>query len=443
MLLLFGYQLSPMTSFLLVFLLLAQLPAGLQAQTGVVTGVVRTDSGIPLEGVRIAVTPVSESAVDSGVLESQGLTDSAGRYRLENISPGRYRILVGRNSFSTYHPGVAELDRATIIQVVARSTIEVLDMVYRGKNVRGRVVDLATGNGRRIDSLVLCCDYSQPVLMANANTVGIASTFAATISADGSFVFPALTSGNYLLSTADPNVIPVSWTLVVGENDVTGLRLGVSEGVEVQGTVLDQAGKPVTAFVRLRYKAANPVVNTIGPPTNVSAIRPILFPRGSSLASVRERLLKAAREHSQTLGPDGRLAFKRVYPGVYVVEISKDGVSLVEREIQVGGSGLTNVSLQVPAIQVSGRVIGPTGSPLPKLNYIRLARSGADSDIFYGRPDGEGNFSMVLVPGKYRVFTERLGPSVQSVSDGSRDVTNTEFTLEGGLNQQIVVTLQP
>jgi hypothetical protein len=316
-------------------------------------------------------------------------------------------------------------------------------MVYRGKNVRGRVVDLATGNGRRIDSLVLCCDYSQPVLMANANTVGVASTFAATISPDGSFVFPALTPGNYLLSTADPNVIPVSWTLVVGENDVTGLQLGVSEGVEVQGTVLDQSGKPVTAFVRLRYKPANPVFNAIGPPTNVSASRPILFPRGSSLASVRDRLLKAAREHSQTLGSDGRLAFKRVYPGAYVLEISKDGVSLVEREIQVGAAELTNVSLQVPLIQVSGRVIGPAGSPLPKLNYIRLARSGADSDIFYGRPDSEGHFSMVLVPGTYRVFTERLGPSVQSVSDGSRDVTNTEFTLEGGLDQQIVVTLEP
>jgi hypothetical protein len=92
---------------------------------------------------------------------------------------------------------------------------------------------------------------------------------------------------------------------------------------------------------------------------------------------------------------------------------------------------------------VTGRVIAPSGGPLPKLNYIRLVRSGTDTHIFYGFPDREGHFSFLLVPGEYRVFTERLGPSVQSVSDGSRDITNTEFTFEGGRNQQIVVTLEP
>ena len=79
---------------------------------------------------------------------------------------------------------------------------------------------------------------------------------------------------------------------------------------------------------------------------------------------------------------------------------------------------------------------------MPKLSYIRLVRSGPGT-VFYGFPDTEGHFSFVLVSGEYRVFTERLGPSVQSVSDGSQDITNTEFTVESGRNQQIVVTLKP
>jgi hypothetical protein len=79
---------------------------------------------------------------------------------------------------------------------------------------------------------------------------------------------------------------------------------------------------------------------------------------------------------------------------------------------------------------------------LPKLNYIRLVRTGSDADVFYGFPDSEGRFSLALLPGRYRVFTERLGPSVKSVSDGSRDITDTDVTFEGG-NQQIVVTLEP
>jgi hypothetical protein len=242
----------------------------------------------------------------------------------------------------------------------------------------------------------------------------------------------------------DPNVTPVSWALVVGENHVSGLQLEVSEGVEVQGTVLDQSGQPVTAVVRLRPKPTNSAFNTISSPTNTSASGPLLVRRAKlSLDGLRDWLMESTKVHETSLGPDGRFAFHRVYPGAYVLEVNTAGVNLLEREIQVGIAGLTNVSLQVSAIHVTGRVIAPGGSPLPKLNYIRLVRSGTDTKVFYGFPDTEGHFSFLLASGEYRVFTERLGPSVQSVSDGSRDITNAEFTVEGGRNQQIVVTLEP
>ena len=418
-------------SLLLFLLLLLQVPAGLQGQTGVVTGVLRTDTGLPLEGVRVAVTPANPALADS-VLESLGLTDSTGRYRLENVSPGRYNILVGRGAASTYHPGVVALDRATTIQVLAASTIEVPDMVYGGKHVSGRVVDLATGNARRILSLVLCCDYPLP---------------AATVADDGSFVFPSVPPGNYSLTASDPAVIQVSWPVAVSENHITGLQLDVSEGVEVQGTVLDQSGQPVKVFVGLRPSATNAAFNT----TDVSK-GPANVGRGlfrfskedyASLERLRDRLFKSAQIQSGPVGPDGRFAFQKVYPGAYTLEVSTTGVNLLQRDIQVGSTGLTNLSLQVPAIQVTGRVVAPSSGPLPKLNYIRLVRSGAAAEVFYGFPDAQGHFVFLLVPGEYRVFTDRLGPSVQSVSDGSRDITNTEFRFEGGGTPQIIVTLAP
>src|SRR6188474_2774591 len=113
-----------MTSFLLLLSLFAQAPAGLQAQTGIVTGVIRTEEGLPLEGIRVAVTPANQPIADS-LLESLGPTDSMGRYRLENVSPGRYNILIGRGNLLRYHPGVVEVARATTIQVVAGSTTAV------------------------------------------------------------------------------------------------------------------------------------------------------------------------------------------------------------------------------------------------------------------------------------------------------------------------------
>lgn len=414
----------------MLLLLLVQVPAGLQGQTGVVTGVLRTDTGLPLEGVRVAVTPANSAIADS-VLESLGLTDSTGRYRLENVSPGRYNILIGRGALSTYHPGVIELDRATSIQVLAGSTIEVPDMVYGGKHVSGRVVDSATGKARRIQNLVLCCDYSRPV---------------AAVTEDGSFVFPSVPSGTYTLTTADPNVIQVSWAVTVGENHITGLQLDVSEGVEVAGAVLDQTGQPANALVVLRPRPANSAFDTTRLAQNISleARASFRFPREdySSLDLLRDRLFKSALVHSNSVGPDGRFSFKKVYPGAYVLEVSTSGVALLEREVQVGSAGLTNVSLQVATIRVTGRVVASSDGPLPKLNYIRLVRSGPDAQVFYGFPDTQGHFAFSLPPGEYRVFTERLGPSVQSVSNGSWDITDREFRFEGGSNQ-IVVTLEP
>ena len=81
-------------------------------------------------------------------------------------------------------------------------------------SVSGRVVDLATGNGRRIEALVLCCDRSMAYLFANP--AGAVRTFSATLSDDGSFEFPSIPPGTYSLSAADPKIVYASWALAVG-----------------------------------------------------------------------------------------------------------------------------------------------------------------------------------------------------------------------------------
>jgi hypothetical protein len=303
-------------------------------------------------------------------------------------------------------------------------------------------VDLATGNGRHVEELVLCCDRSLPFLFANP--AGAVRSFSATVSDDGSFEFASIPPGNYALSAADPGIVYASWAVAVGESQVTGLKLDVTEGVAVQGTILDQSGAPLAAVVRLRPNSLKSASSTIGPPTNTSGHGALLIPKaGRSLNGLQDRVSNAAMEITESLGPDGRFGFQKVYPGAYVLEVSTKGVTLLEREIQVATTGQTTIALQIPVIHMTGRVIASSGAPLPKLNYIRLVRSGPGSDVFYGFPDAEGNFSLLLVPGEYRVFTERLGPSVKSVSEGARDITNTEFTFAGARDSQMVVTLEP
>jgi len=315
---------------------------------------------------------------------------------------------------------------------------------------------------------VLCCDYFKQVQYSERGLKqGI--PFWPTMSDDGSFVFPSIPSGNYALSVLDRNSIPVSRALAVGPNGVTGLQLDLIEGVEVQGTILDQIGKPVPADIRLVPRAAikqtNSEINT-GPPMYTGdrprvfesgslpgsrfVLRGILIPRAHpSLDSVQNLIVEVAtmqehsllQDHSLTPEADGRFAFHNVFPGTYLIEVNAGGVALPGKEIQVGLTGVANLSFQVPVVQVAGRIISPGGGQLPKLNYIRLTRRGSDADVFYGFPDKAGNFSIVLAPGQYRVYTDGLGHSVQSISDGSRDITNTEVTIEVGRTPQIVVTL--
>src|SRR5688572_3472094 len=128
-----------MNGLLLSLLLLFQTPAVPQLRTGTVTGIVRTDKGVPLESVRVAVMPAGAGA--DTVLESIGQTDKDGRYRLENITPGNYHVMFGRAPGATYHPGVPGPEGATMIAVTGGSPITVPDLVLIRKRVTGRVID--------------------------------------------------------------------------------------------------------------------------------------------------------------------------------------------------------------------------------------------------------------------------------------------------------------
>jgi len=463
-------------------------PVGRQTQANVqpsvVTGILRTNTGVPMVGILMSVAPVKQPFAFSAL--PMGLTDNTGRYRLDGIAPGRYHILIGWNGPRFFYPGVADIDKATAIEVLSNAIIEIPDIVVSGGTVTGSLVGITTAD--RIQNLWLCCDYFRPITGSRAQgifTARFGTPFTAKLSADGSFVFPFVPPGNYFLAAIGPgpgssDSIKMTWALGVTAGGATGLQLDMAAGSGVEGTVRDQRGNPVPADVRLRPKSVNSAFNTIGPPMDtggsvfvrnnddgtfsfatgtgglfipqIAASRdgvPMSDPQDPSqrvdpsLQGIQQTLQEKARVRSATTGPDGRFAFERVPPGPYALEVNAGGVTLLGREIQVGIAEMEKVSLEVPAIQLTGRVVAPGGDSLPKLNYIRLVRSGSDSNIFYVFPDTEGHFSLMLLSGQYRIFTERLGPSVQSVLDGGRDITDTEITLEAGRNSQIVVTLAP
>ena len=128
-----------MIAFLLSIILYAQVIPPLVTDTGTVTGVLKTASGEPAAGIRVTAMTIPENPADAAAAASYaGLTetDENGRYRLENVAPGRYYIAAGRVSLPTYFPGTLEILKGTTVSVAAKAVVSNINFVVDLASVR-------------------------------------------------------------------------------------------------------------------------------------------------------------------------------------------------------------------------------------------------------------------------------------------------------------------
>jgi hypothetical protein len=440
-----------MPGVLFLLALLIQNPPPLPQRTGIVTGVLRTSTGTPIEGVRVALTP-AEGAIADDLLENIELTDKDGRYRLENVSPGRYHVVIGRGFGTQYHPGVPERAGATVVSVISGTPVALADVIFARMRVTGRVIDWATGAGRHVQTLRICCDYS---LIGTSSTAMRATTagapFTAAVKDDGTFVFEAVPRGKFILQAADPGIIAMGQSLVVADADIDDLQVRVSSGVEVRGDVFDRLGAPVPgAAVRLTSHPSS-LAFGIAPNTlvSVSESSVVVFtvsgnPRTLSVDELQAALRRSVKQEFVYVDSGGRFTLDKLLPGRYVLEANVPGRNLIEREIEVLPSGVTNLRVDVPFTRITGRIVPGGGDPLPKIDgSIRILPSGPGSQFLYLFPDAEGWFFPLLAPGEYRVFTENLGRPVRTVADGARDLRQENLVFDGVRVPEIVITLEP
>ncbi len=204
-------------------LLLFQIPLA-PAQSGVAAGIVRDAAGAPAAGVRVAAMAQTSSPEGNGegALVSLTETDSAGRYRLENIPPGRYYIQAGLLDFPTYYPGGTSKNDATNIQITPGAVIERLDFTLVrpvGVRVSGRVPLYTPEIG-----VVALIGGPGPLRLREVS-----------VEPDGTFEFPKVMPGNYTLQALPSNSIPIL-PIVVADKDIdVGTPAG--PGVKVSGFV--------------------------------------------------------------------------------------------------------------------------------------------------------------------------------------------------------------
>jgi hypothetical protein len=116
-------------------------------QSGTVTGVLRNAAGTPAASVRVSAltSPDTNNELASSMaLASLTETDASGRYRLENIPPGRYYIVAGNIDVPTFYPGVVRANDGVVIRITPGLLVPGIDFVLNNASV-GRAASGSPG----------------------------------------------------------------------------------------------------------------------------------------------------------------------------------------------------------------------------------------------------------------------------------------------------------
>ena len=400
-----------MKSLLLIALLLAAAGATAQIPTGTVSGEIRTREGQPAVGVRVSAMAVPEAGVpaNSGTaLVSIGTTDNQGRYKLENVLPGRYYITAGFVDLPTYYPGVPTVSGATVVNVLSGTPVTGINFAVAnslGVTVSGRV-RRATGTGGVA---------GQPVGMFGSNPPMQQTTTAA----DGSFQFPRVLPGTYQLSSAAGRTSqPLS--VVVGDQDITGLEIVVIPTVNVTGNVVVEGNGP-RPRLQLQLSPFRGTGQTAGMATQPDGTLRAMVPEG-----------------------DYRVSWSNLPVGHEIKSLTAGSVDLLTTPLKVSVDAPPEpikVLLAVdgnPWVKVSGRVTN-----LGSNRTLTLTGPNVDQIQLTVNPDGTFEIPQAL-PGTYQIR-----PNISSLTGPSSPLTlslamqSTSVVIPNQDTTNLVISLPP
>jgi hypothetical protein len=365
--------------------LMTQAPAvALQNQNGTAAGVIRTTTGEPAVGVRVAAValPGPDTAAGEGALLSLTQTDSAGQFRLDNILPGHYYIQAGLIDAPTYYPGVTTTSGATSILISAGAAIDNLNFTMArgssGVRVGGRV---PTSAGR-------------PTLIRMVGSGAFLST-TTQVKADGTFEFLKVTPGSYLLSAVPANGLP-SLPIVVSDQDID-IGLSAGPGVKVSGVV------------------------GLGPHSPRPTGQKVVLIGSSAWAQMET-----------SPATNGAFSISGVPPGIYTLRTIPGSVTplativVADREI----AGITVAGFA----ELTGKAMAKDGRQFPAMPWALMIEAVPQKGASLATViRADGTFRFPLPEGQYHIALGKLpeGTSVKSISYGSIDLLKYPLLLDG------------
>jgi hypothetical protein len=222
----------------------------LLAATYTITGVVKTNTGVPLAGVSLAISPVP------GGTTSPVTTDSTGAYTFTSVAPGTYTLTPTRSGF-TIAPTSTSV-RVTTANRAANFVATSTSPIY---TVSGRIID---GFGAAVANLPVSITPTPAGVAASVNT-----------NSSGYYTFTGVPAGTYTVmpTLGGTYYSPATRTANVTNANVSGLNFISYKTATLAGRVSNSSGVAIpNVSVALTLTAGGtPITGAINPVTTNSA----------------------------------------------------------------------------------------------------------------------------------------------------------------------------
>lgn len=378
--------------------------------TGNVNGRIIDDNGQPAVSVNLQLLKAIYNANGQRIFQSAGSarTDDRGDYRFYWVTPGRYYVAGGNaaatftfgggpspnepvsNYMLTYYPGVADLNRATAVEVTSGSELAVDFVTPRQKlyTISGKVVQsnpVASANGQ-IPAVTLSLAFR--LLTGNAGTFTMTQAYEART---GTFVMRNVLPGSYVLQAAAPPSyarVPVEIT----NSDVDGLVISLDNSVTINGRFVSESGD-LPPLNTLRSAPLRPMTN--GAPNFLAVVAPS----------------PAAADGSFTISnvvPGQYRAIALASQDFYVKEVRYNRADALNTPVEISArnSGTMEVVISRNVGQIDGVIVDDRGQPVVGVQAVLIPDSRERIDLYKtATTDQRGHYTIRgVIPGDYKLY---------------------------------------
>jgi large repetitive protein len=347
-----------------------------------IAGKVIDSAGDALDGATVlALQPIYQRGKKEYLPVASAVSSGSGDYKLENLSAGSYLLAASDSTggaATTFYPSSATLPGAAGITLAAAAAETGKD-IHMVRASGHRVAGNLSGGGKAAIAW----------LTPKGGATSLILRSAAKIQPDGSFAFPGVAAGAYILSATEADGVttaaaPVA--LAVAQKDLEGVELRAQAGAKLSGEVaLGANNVPVPVGMQVILETAD--------------------------APLPRPARAAVDEH-------GKFTFAKLAPGRYMVHVIAPqelyvrsvryrGVDVADAGFDFGGGTAAPllIGLSAGGASLGGTVRGPDGADMPGATVALVPTLRRLSRFKEVTTDQFGEFHIDgIAPGEYKVF---------------------------------------